>query len=84
MEDRIRTLETEFHGEQRRHQEALKGFTKQERRSRELAFQVEEDKKAFDRLQEMVEKLQQKIRVQKRQIEEAVSSFDLKGKRHPF
>lgn len=36
---------------------------------------MEEDKKAFDRLQEMTEKLQQKIRVQKRQIEEAVSCF---------
>ena len=38
---------------------------------------MEEDKKAFDRLQEMVEKLQQKIRVQKRQIEEAVSFLSL-------
>ncbi|CAD6189770.1 unnamed protein product [Caenorhabditis auriculariae] len=71
VEDRIRQLEAEFHSEQRRHQESVKGYTKQERRSRELQFQVEEDKKAFDRLQEMVEKLQQKIRVQKRQIEEA-------------
>ncbi|VDM57013.1 unnamed protein product [Angiostrongylus costaricensis] len=34
-------------------------------------IQVEEDKKMFDRLQEMVEKLQHKIRIQKRQIEEA-------------
>ncbi|EGT54067.1 hypothetical protein CAEBREN_30667 [Caenorhabditis brenneri] len=73
VEERVRSVEAELHSEQRRHQEAVKGFTKQERRARELQFQVEEDKKAFDRLQENVEKLQQKIRVQKRQIEEAVS-----------
>lgn len=72
VEDRVRSLEAELHSEQRRHQESIKGYTKQERRARELQFQVEEDKKAFDRLQENVEKLQQKIRVQKRQIEEAV------------
>ncbi|UMM12491.1 hypothetical protein L5515_001241 [Caenorhabditis briggsae] len=71
VEERVRSVEAELHSEQRRHQEAVKGFTKQERRARELQFQVEEDKKAFDRLQENVEKLQQKIRVQKRQIEEA-------------
>ncbi|CAA95848.1 Myosin-1 [Caenorhabditis elegans] len=71
VEDRVRSLEAELHSEQRRHQESIKGYTKQERRARELQFQVEEDKKAFDRLQENVEKLQQKIRVQKRQIEEA-------------
>ncbi|WKX94491.1 hypothetical protein Q1695_011625 [Nippostrongylus brasiliensis] len=71
VEEKIRNVANEFHSEQRRHQEAVKGLTKQERRARELQFQVEEDKKMFDRLQEMVEKLQQKIRVQKRQIEEA-------------
>ncbi|KAF1768356.1 hypothetical protein GCK72_000168 [Caenorhabditis remanei] len=71
VEERVRSIEAELHSETRRHQEAVKGFTKQERRARELQFQVEEDKKAFDRLQENVEKLQQKIRVQKRQIEEA-------------
>ncbi|KHJ97615.1 myosin head [Oesophagostomum dentatum] len=71
VEEKVRTLENDYQSEARRHQEAIKGVTKQERRARELQFQVEEDKKMFDRLQEMVEKLQQKIRVQKRQIEEA-------------
>ncbi|PIO64944.1 myosin head [Teladorsagia circumcincta] len=72
VEEKVRQVSAAYHAEARRHQEAVKGLTKQERRSRELQFQVEEDKKMFDRLQEMVEKLQQKIRVQKRQIEEAV------------
>lgn len=40
VEDRIRVLDAEYHGEQRRHQEAIKGVTKQERRARELQFQV--------------------------------------------
>ncbi|PIO76295.1 myosin tail [Teladorsagia circumcincta] len=71
VEEKVRQVSAAYHAEARRHQEAVKGLTKQERRSRELQFQVEEDKKMFDRLQEMVEKLQQKIRVQKRQIEEA-------------
>jgi peptidoglycan hydrolase CwlO-like protein len=39
---------------------------------RELQFQVDEDKKNFERLQDLVDKLQQKIKAQKRQIEEAV------------
>nr|CDJ95284.1 Myosin and Myosin head and Myosin tail domain containing protein [Haemonchus contortus] len=71
VEEKVRQVTAQYHAETRRHQDAIKGLAKQERRSRELQFQVEEDKKMFDRLQEMVEKLQQKIRVQKRQIEEA-------------
>ncbi|KJH51244.1 myosin head [Dictyocaulus viviparus] len=71
VEEKVRAVSAEYNAEQRRYQEALKGLTKEERRVKELQFQVEEDKKMFDRLQEMVEKLQQKIRVQKKQIEEA-------------
>jgi len=39
---------------------------------KELSLQAEEDRKAQDRLNDMVDKLQQKIKTYKRQVEEAV------------
>jgi chromosome segregation ATPase len=71
LESRIRELEQELDGEQRRQQDANKNLTKQDRRLRELQFQVDEDKKNFERLQDLVDKLQQKIKAQMRQIQEA-------------
>ena len=38
---------------------------------KELAFQAEEDRKNQTRLQDLVEKLQNKMKVYKRQVEEA-------------
>ena len=40
----------------------------------ELAFQADEDRKGQERMQEMIDKLQQKIKTYKRQVEEAVSA----------
>lgn len=40
LESRIRELESELDGEQRRYQETNKNLTKHERRIRELQFQV--------------------------------------------
>lgn len=40
LESRIRELESELDGEQRRYQETNKSLTKHERRIRELQFQV--------------------------------------------
>ncbi|VDD85927.1 unnamed protein product [Enterobius vermicularis] len=71
LEQRVHDLEVELDGEQRRHQDVTKNVAKQERRVRELQFQVDEDKKNFERLQELVDKLQGKIKTQKRQLEEA-------------
>uniref|UniRef100_A0A7E4ZQZ6 Myosin-3 n=1 Tax=Panagrellus redivivus TaxID=6233 RepID=A0A7E4ZQZ6_PANRE len=71
LEERIRALESELDGEQRRFQESNKNAAKQERRLRELQFQVDEDKKNFERLQDLVDKLQTKLKTQKRQLEEA-------------
>lgn len=73
LEQRVRELEIELEGEQRRFQESDKNVRKQERRMKELALQADEDRKAQERLNEMVEKLQQKIKTFKRQVEEAVS-----------
>merc|ERR1739842_252683 len=44
---------------------------KSERRSKELAFQIEEDKKNQDRMSDLANKLQAKIKTYKKQIEEA-------------
>merc|ERR1712066_896953 len=57
--------------EQRRHAEAQKNLRKSERRIKELTFQAEEDRKNHERMQDLVDKLQQKIKTYKRQIEEA-------------
>lgn len=59
--------------EQKRHTETVKNLRKGERRLKELIFQTEEDHKTNQRMQELVEKLQNKLKSYKRQIEEAVS-----------
>ncbi|XP_069700195.1 myosin heavy chain, muscle isoform X2 [Periplaneta americana] len=71
LEQRVRELENELDGEQRRHADAQKNLRKSERRIKELSFQGEEDRKNHERMQDLVDKLQQKIKTYKRQIEEA-------------
>lgn len=69
----IRELENELDQEQKRHVETVKNLRKGERRLKELVFQTEEDHKTNQRMQELVEKLQNKLKSYKRQIEDAVS-----------
>uniref|UniRef100_A0A7N6AYT6 Myosin, heavy chain b n=1 Tax=Anabas testudineus TaxID=64144 RepID=A0A7N6AYT6_ANATE len=71
LEARVRELEAEVEGEQRRGAEAIKGVRKYERRVKELTYQTEEDKKNIIRLQDLVDKLQLKVKAYKRQAEEA-------------
>merc|ERR1719462_897380 len=71
LESRIRELEIELGTVQSRTSENTKGFQKSERRVKELAFQIDEDKKNQDRMSELATKLQQKIKTYKKQIEEA-------------
>jgi len=71
LETRIRELEIELGNVQARTGENAKGFQKSERRSKELAFQLEEDKKNQDKMSDLANKLQQKIKTYKKQIEEA-------------
>ncbi|XP_047635216.1 putative uncharacterized protein MYH16 [Phacochoerus africanus] len=73
LEARIKELETELDGEQKQHVETVKTLRKNERRLKELVFQTE-DHKTNQRMQELVEKLQDKLKVYKRQIEEAVGA----------
>lgn len=71
LEERIRVMEQDLDTEQRRHCEAQKNLRKGERRIKELTFTAEEDRKNHERMQDLVDKLQQKIRSYQRQIEEA-------------
>merc|ERR1712223_1494559 len=71
LEDRIREMEMELGGVQSKTSESYKSYQKSERRIKELMFQREEDKKNSDRITELAQKLQQKIKTYKKQIEEA-------------
>jgi chromosome segregation ATPase len=71
LESRIRELEIELGNCQARTSETYKGYQKTERRIKELQFQQDEDHKNQDRMSELAQKLQQKIRTYKKQIEEA-------------
>ncbi|NXK93017.1 MYH6 protein, partial [Formicarius rufipectus] len=71
LELRVRELEGELEGEQKRNAESVKALRKAERRVKELSYQTEEDKKNLLRLQDLVDKLQLKVKAYKRQAEEA-------------
>merc|ERR1711923_83839 len=71
LEGRIREMEMELGGVQSKTSETYKSYQKSERRIKELNFQRDEDKKNSDRITELAQKLQQKIKVYKKQIEEA-------------
>ena len=71
LESRIRELEIELGSVQCKTSETYKSFQKAERRVKELQFQQDEDHKNQDRMSELANKLQQKIKTYKKQIEEA-------------
>ena len=71
MEQKIRELEIELGSTQSRTREAGKGYLRSERMVKELSFQSEEDKKNQERMSDLANKLQQKIKTYKQHIEEA-------------
>merc|ERR1712025_1203462 len=71
LEMKIRELEVELGAVQSRTQENYKAFQRAERRIKELQFQQDEDKKNQDRMSDLAQKLQAKIKTYKQQIEEA-------------
>merc|ERR1712061_584291 len=71
MESRIRELESEMDAESRRCGDAQKNLRKSERRIKELVFASDEDKKNHERMQALIDQLQNKIKTYKKQIEEA-------------
>merc|ERR1711902_219587 len=67
LETRIREMESEG----RRFADAQKNLRKSERRIQELTFAADEDRKNHERMQQLVDALQAKIKSYKKQIEEA-------------
>merc|ERR1711915_1030520 len=70
LETRIRELEVELGNVQAHTGENAKGYQKSERRAKELAFQIEEDKKNQDRMSDLANKLQAKFRKAQQELEE--------------
>merc|ERR1712020_722351 len=68
---RVRELEMELGAAQCRTSDTYKGFQKSERKIKELQFQQDEDQKNQERMTDLAQKLQQKIKTYKKQIEEA-------------
>ena len=71
MESRIRELESEVSAENRRMADAMKNLGKSERHIKELVYASDEDRKNHERMQNLVDQLQLKIKSYKKQIEEA-------------
>ncbi|CAF1172820.1 unnamed protein product [Didymodactylos carnosus] len=71
LEQRIHEVESEYEMEQHRHTETLKELRKNDQRLKELTFQTEEERKHQQRLNDLNDKLQQKLKIYKRQAEEA-------------
>ena len=71
LELRIRELDEQFDQEQHRSVEAERALRSTNRKVKELTFSQEEDAKNHERMQELVDRLQSKVRAYKRQIEEA-------------
>merc|ERR1712212_865808 len=69
LEQKIKDLESQFDDEQRRLVEAEKSQRRTTRRIKELTFSQEEDNKNHERMQELVDKLQNKVKSYKKQIE---------------
>merc|ERR1739840_84291 len=79
METRIRELESEVDAENRRMGDAVKNLRKGERRIKEMTYAADEDRKNQERMQALVDGLQDKIKSYKKQIEEAeeIASLNL-------
>merc|ERR1719376_480614 len=62
LEQKIKDLESQMDDEQRRLVEAQKSQRRTDRRVKELSFSQEEDAKNHERMQELVDKLQNKVK----------------------
>merc|ERR1719170_112013 len=71
LEMKIKDLEGQLDEEQRRLVDAQKSQRRTERRVKELTFSQDEDQKNHERMQELVDKLQNKVKSYKKQNEEA-------------
>lgn len=69
----VRDVELELDEEKRRHAETIKILRKKERQVKEVLIQSEEDQKNVALLQESLDKLNQRVSIYKRQLQEQVS-----------
>ena len=69
----VRDLELELDEEKRRHSETIKILRKKERQVKEVLIQSEEDQKNVALLQESLDKINQRVSIYKRQLQEQVS-----------
>lgn len=68
LQQDVRMREQELLAEQKRHKEVQKNLAQGDRTSREAKFQLEEQKKSAAKMQELIEKLNAKIKTHKRKI----------------
>lgn len=68
----IRDLELELDEEKRRHAESIKILRKKERQVKEIMVQVEEDQTQIQALSDSLDKVNQKVNIYKRQLQEQV------------
>ena len=71
LELKYNELYAALNDESSKYAAAMKNVRKCERRIKELTFQYEEDRKNHDRMTDLVDKLQMKLKTYKKQIEEA-------------
>jgi len=70
LEARIRDIELELDEEKKRHGETQKVLRKKDHRGKELLVQTEEDHKTITMLNDTIEKLNEKVKVYKRNVNE--------------
>jgi chromosome segregation ATPase len=73
LEARVKDIELELDEEKRRHAETIKILRKKERQVKEIIIQAEEDRKNAMVATEQVDKLTEKIKMYKRQLNETES-----------
>merc|ERR1711974_117839 len=69
LECQVKDCQARLDAEQRRMGDATKNLRKSERRIKEMTYAADEDRKNQDRMQKLVDDLQDKIKSYKKQIE---------------
>ena len=77
IEQRVHDLESELENERQKVLEKDKSVRKQERKLHELDLHAEEQQRAQSRLNDLLDKMQVKIKGYKKQLDDAVSWFHL-------
>merc|ERR1712025_903976 len=71
LQSQLKGLESDYEAEVKHHADTVKKYRQAERKMKELTFQADEDAKNNSRMQELVSKLQGKLKQYKIQSEEA-------------